>query len=179
MQVYLALYGLIGVEYKYLVAKKNCCARFYDHKRYKKAIPIPSDHGPNSWVFPGGSANSINHLQEAYREFEEETGIQEMMIEKDGNAISIKTKRYTVFFVKCFNLVDIFNKAYNNLGNIEIIKDDELFTVELVTSQIALSYFKESYNNSSWFIYALKKFLKRDVEKERLINYPFAFLDDL
>ena len=159
MQVYLALYGVVGGEHKFLICKKNCCARFYNHIR--KDVPEPIIHGPNTWVFPGGYSDGINHLQEAYREFEEETGVREgeLWIKGDEDKIT-DDANYIVYFAHCINLDNVAGTIYHNLGNIDKVKDDELFTVMLATADQTSRLFESSGWESSWFNDALKEFNK-------------------
>lgn len=157
MQVYLALYGVVGGEHKFLIAKKNCCSRFYNHKRLQNQLKITN--GPGSWVFPGGKAENLQHLQEAYREFKEETGVCEREICTFGKVDCITdNKFFKIFFVYCTNIEKVAELVYLNLGNIAKVKDDELFTAVLSTLDEATMLFLESGEDSSWFNIAIEKF---------------------
>lgn len=152
MQVYLALYGVVGEDYKYLIAQKNEKAKFFGKKIFVKGKKI---NGPCSWVFPGGKARLGKKLLcEAYREFWEETGIKKNEI-KDRKEIGIGNHQYKVFFVYCTNLQDIVTKINNNLGDSDFVTDDELNCALLATKQEALNYFYTTKEDSSWFIAAI------------------------
>lgn len=158
MYVYLALYGVVGGQYKYFVAQKNEYAQFFNHDLEQAHDII---HGPNSWVFPGGKALD-NDLSDAYREFEEETGVSESDIDSFGYVDTITNgSDYKVFFVYCQNIEDVLVWASDNLGYVEIVQDDELSKVQLVTSKEAINLFLKTPKDSSWFIEALLEFMDR------------------
>lgn len=160
MQVYLALYGVVDGEHRFLICKKNCCARFYNHKKLPEPKPIPVNHGPKSWVFPGGYSDGIdNSLNEACREFEEETGVKKEEILTTGEIDTISDEaNYIVHFVYCLNLEIIARTIEHNLGNIDKVKDDELYTAMLATADQASHLFKSSGWVSSWFYDALTEY---------------------
>lgn len=156
MQVYLALYGAVSEETKFLIAKKNMFAHFFDKKKMRN--PEPIKNGPGSWVFPGGRAGKQeDYLQGAYREFYEETGILEKDILHSNPPTCIGTN-YKVFFVNCYNLQEIVEKISSNLHNSSYITDDELDSVKLATADESIKLFKESGELSSWFLCAITNF---------------------
>ncbi|HEY4048666.1 MAG TPA: NUDIX domain-containing protein [Acidobacteriaceae bacterium] len=67
MQVYLALYDH---ENDYLIAKKRVTNSWWQGQ--EKATALVNQAG--QWCFPGGAADGNNFIEEAKREFQEETG---------------------------------------------------------------------------------------------------------
>lgn len=175
--VYLAAY-YYSEGYKFLIARKKYEGSFFQGQEIFPPRPL---HGGGSWCFPGGGRNlKLNIVDDAFREFEEETGVSltEFYIQdpidivlSSGNICSINYENsiyllygieidYAVVFVYLpilGELPEYINTR--NLGNKNRVPDDELNRVELHNYEECLRYFRFSdYNTTGWFINALQTF---------------------